>query len=96
MSESYLTAKPQTSKQENPSHSSIYIIKSGDTFTKISKRLGIPVAVIQEANPKVDSSKLTIGQTIKIPVVSPLLKPIRRLTLKGWLQESTQRAFSDS
>ena len=41
-------------------------IKSGDTFTKISKALGISVASIQELNPTVDSSKLKIGQSIKI------------------------------
>ncbi|WP_285767451.1 SH3 domain-containing protein [Peribacillus sp. SI8-4] len=83
VSESYLTAKPQTSKQENPSHASEYVIKSGDTFTKISKRLGIPVAVIQEANPKVDSTKLTIGQTIKIPVVSPPTQTNTTINVKG-------------
>ncbi|MGE7879783.1 SH3 domain-containing protein [Peribacillus muralis] len=83
VSESYLTAKPQTSKQENPSQSSVYVIKSGDTFTKISKRLGIPVAVIQEANPKVDSAKLTIGQTIKIPVVSPPTQANTTIKVKG-------------
>ena len=35
-------------------------------FTKISKALGISVASIQELNPTVDSSKLKIGQSIKI------------------------------
>lgn len=44
-----------------------YVIQSGDTFTKIAKALGVPVSSIQELNPTVNSSKLKIGQKIKIP-----------------------------
>lgn len=64
VSETYLTTnKPATAK---PS-SSVYVIKPGDTFTKISKALNISVSSIQELNPTVDSAKLKIGQEINIP-----------------------------
>ncbi|WP_423799869.1 SH3 domain-containing protein [Neobacillus sp. SAB-20_R2A] len=46
---------------------SVYVIKSGDTFTKISKALGFSVAAIQALNPTVNPVKLKIGQTINIP-----------------------------
>jgi len=64
VSETYLTMnKPATTK---PS-SSMYVIKPGDTFVKISKALNISVTSIQELNPTVDPVKLKIGQKINIP-----------------------------
>ncbi|MEH7355973.1 SH3 domain-containing protein [Neobacillus drentensis] len=50
--------------------SSEYVIKSGDTFTKISKALGVSASSIQALNPTVNPSKLKIGQTIKVPVTT--------------------------
>ncbi|WP_286231267.1 LysM peptidoglycan-binding domain-containing protein [Neobacillus mesonae] len=47
--------------------SSEYVIKSGDTYTKIAKELRTSVLSIQELNPTVDPYKLKIGQKIKIP-----------------------------
>lgn len=63
VSETYL------SKNEEPTNtsSSEYVIKSGDTFTKISKTLGISLSTIKELNPTVDPAKLKIGQKIKVP-----------------------------
>ena len=46
--------------------SSVYVIKSGDTFTKIGKTLGVSISSIQELNPTIDPSKLKIGQKINI------------------------------
>ncbi|MDR7238729.1 SH3 domain-containing protein [Neobacillus drentensis] len=64
VSETYLTTNlPATTKPST----SVYVIKTGDNFTKISKALNISVASIQELNPTVDSAKLKIGQAIKIP-----------------------------
>ena len=62
VSEAYLTGKEQTN-----TNTSVYVIKVGDTFTKISKGLGVSVSSIQELNPTVVPSKLKIGQEIKIP-----------------------------
>jgi len=44
-----------------------YIIKAGDTFTKIAQASGVSVADIEAANPGVSSNRLQIGQKINIP-----------------------------
>ncbi|MGZ4335504.1 MAG: LysM peptidoglycan-binding domain-containing protein [Gaiellaceae bacterium] len=41
-------------------------VQAGDTFAVIAKRTGIPVAVIEQLNPKVSSTTLHIGQRIRI------------------------------
>ena len=74
VSESYLTdKKPVQTKNDigtkTKTSSSEYVIKSGDTFSKIGRTLGVPTIVIQELNPAVVSTKLKVGQTIKIPTV---------------------------
>ncbi len=68
VSETYLT-KYEPTKKNNDSfkNTNTYVIKTGDTFTKISKTLGISISLIQELNPGVDSSKMKIGQILKIP-----------------------------
>jgi LysM repeat protein len=72
VSEAFLTNNKPTNNEplKNDStitSSSVYVIKSGDTITKISKALGVSVSSIQALNPTVDPSKLKIGQTIKVP-----------------------------
>lgn len=67
VSETYLTTKqPSSTVVSSP----VYVIKSGDTFTKIAKALNITVSSIQELNPTVDSFQLKIGQKINIPVTT--------------------------
>ncbi len=44
-----------------------YIIKAGDTFAKIARAQGTTIDAMQQVNPGVDSSKLKIGQKIKLP-----------------------------
>ena len=44
-----------------------YVIKAGDTFAKIARAQGCSPADIASVNPGVDSSKLKIGQKIKLP-----------------------------
>jgi len=44
-----------------------YIIKAGDTFAKIARAQGTTIQAIQQVNPGVDSSRLHIGQKIKLP-----------------------------
>jgi len=44
-----------------------YVIKSGDTLAKIARAQGFSLADLQSVNPGVDSSKLKIGQKIKLP-----------------------------
>lgn len=67
VSETFLTTNlPETTKPST----SVYVVKPGDTFTKISKALNISVSSIQELNPTVDSTKLKIGQEIKTPTTT--------------------------
>jgi LysM repeat protein len=44
-----------------------YVIKHGDTFSKIGKAHGCTAADIAAVNPGVDSSHLNVGQKIKLP-----------------------------
>lgn len=44
-----------------------YVIKAGDTFAKIARAHGCSPADIATVNPGVDSSKLKVGQKIKLP-----------------------------
>ena len=44
-----------------------YVIKGGDTFAKIAKAQGVSPADLATVNPGVDSSKLKVGQKIKLP-----------------------------
>lgn len=66
----FVSADFLTKKEQVTTNASEYVIKSGDTFTKIAKALGVPASAIQELNPMVDPSKLKIGQKIKVPVAS--------------------------
>jgi len=42
-----------------------YVVKPGDTGTKISKATGVSVAELETANPGIDWRHLRVGQTIK-------------------------------
>jgi LysM repeat protein len=44
-----------------------YVIKAGDTFAKIARAHGCSLADVAAVNPGVDSSKLKVGQKIKLP-----------------------------
>ena len=44
-----------------------YVIKSGDTFGKIARNLGVDLQTIIDANPDADSRRLAIGQIINVP-----------------------------
>ena len=44
-----------------------YVVKSGDTFSKIAAAQGTTAAAIAAVNPGVDSSKLHVGQKLKLP-----------------------------
>ena len=44
-----------------------YVIKPGDSLAKIARAHGFSLADVQAVNPGVDSSKLKVGQKIKLP-----------------------------
>jgi uncharacterized protein YgiM (DUF1202 family) len=71
VSEKYLMENQPTNQiKDTLKDTNSYAIKKGDTFTKIGKAFGISVSSIQELNPGVVSSKLKIGQIIKLPPTS--------------------------
>jgi LysM repeat protein len=43
-----------------------WTVRAGDTFAVISRRTGVPVAVIARLNPRSSSTSLHIGQKIRI------------------------------
>jgi LysM repeat protein len=47
-----------------------HVIAKGDSFYSIGKKYGVTMKAIADANPGVDSSKLKIGQKIKIPAAT--------------------------
>ena len=42
-----------------------YVVKPGDTGTKIAKATGVPLAQLEAANPGISWNHLRIGQTVK-------------------------------
>ena len=46
-------------------------IQKGDYFSTLATKYGVSVKAIQAANPGVDSTKLKIGQVVKIPAPAP-------------------------
>lgn len=44
-----------------------HIVKAGDSLYAIAKQYGVSMANLQAANPGVDSRKLKLGQTLRIP-----------------------------
>ena len=58
--------KPSTSKAEYIE----YVVKKGDTLTKIAKAYNVTVNDIMAVNPQIaNPSKISVGQIIKIPIV---------------------------
>jgi LysM repeat protein len=56
-----------TTKKKRPKPTQQFTtVQAGDTFSVIAKRTGVPVATIQQLNPKVSSTTLHIGQRIRI------------------------------
>jgi LysM repeat protein len=46
---------------------STYTVKSGDTLAGIAARFGVSLEDLRAANPGVDASALSVGQSIKLP-----------------------------
>lgn len=45
-----------------------YVIKAGDSFSKLARRYGITVKTVIQMNPGVDPSNLKVGQIICLPI----------------------------
>ena len=44
-----------------------HVVKKGETLWLIAKRYGIPVQLLYALNPRIDATKLKVGQRIDIP-----------------------------
>ena len=67
-----VTAAPAAAKQQQqpkarPSGKT-YSVRKGDTLRSIAQRLGVPERDLTDVNPSVDSTRLSIGQTLRIPL----------------------------
>ena len=45
-----------------------YAVKKGDTILGIARKLGVPAADLTAVNPSVDSTRLSLGQELRIPI----------------------------
>lgn len=43
-----------------------YVVRAGDTLSRIAARAGVPLAVVERLNPNVDAQTLQAGQRIKL------------------------------
>jgi LysM repeat protein len=53
----------------------IYVVKSGDTLTKIAAQFGVTVRSLRSAN-NLTTDRITVGQKLKIPVKAGVPAPI--------------------
>jgi LysM repeat protein len=66
------TPTPEPTPEPEPT-AQVYVIKEGDTLSKIAKRNGVTVDQILEANPDTitDPNKISVGDEIIIPTPAP-------------------------
>jgi LysM repeat protein len=57
-------------RAEVPEELKEYVVVKGDSFSSIALKTGVSLKAIEQANPGVDSTKLQIGQKLKIPAAS--------------------------
>lgn len=63
---------------ENNSETSAHTIQAGDTLYKLAKQYHTTLSEILSANPRIDSNKLEVGQTINIPTNRPVAVAVIR------------------
>ena len=55
--------------------SETYVVKSGDTLSKIAKAHGVTLKTLEAANPKVDPSHIKVGDKLKLPAKAEAAAP---------------------
>jgi LysM repeat protein len=60
------TSARTTTQKAKPSGARFWTVGAGDTFGVISSKSGVPVATLQQLNPKVSSTSLFIGEKIRL------------------------------
>ena len=62
--------KKSTPKSEPVAGGNAYVVKSGDSLSKIASKHGVKLSELRAANPKVKGDKIMIGQKLAIPGAS--------------------------
>jgi hypothetical protein len=72
-----VTEAPPTDEAVAPTPTPmIYVVKAGDTFSRIAARFGLTIAELRAANPQIANiNSIHVGQTIYIPVAAPTPAP---------------------
>jgi LysM repeat protein len=60
------TTAPTTTAKTKPGGQRFWTVQAGDTFGVISRKTGVPVATIEQLNPKVKSTSLFIGEKLRL------------------------------
>jgi LysM repeat protein len=60
------TTARTTTRKSQPGGARFWTVQAGDTFGVISSKSGVPVATLQQLNPKVSSTSLFIGEKIRL------------------------------
>ncbi|OPX92818.1 MAG: Gamma-D-glutamyl-L-diamino acid endopeptidase 1 [Syntrophorhabdus sp. PtaB.Bin027] len=58
-----------------PLGSQQYVIRSGDTYSKLAQMYGVSVSAIISLNPGIDPNNLQIGHVICIPTTTTIVEP---------------------
>jgi N-acetylmuramoyl-L-alanine amidase len=61
------SASTSTTSSTTANHPSTYVVRSGDTFWKISRAFGINLGALEAANPTVAPLDMLIGSTLNMP-----------------------------
>jgi len=82
---------PPISDLVPPAAGTEHVVVKGDSFYTIGKKYGVTTKAMQEANPGVDSSRLKIGQKLKVPASSG--SPARSMSSGGSPSVSAEKTY---
>jgi LysM repeat protein len=60
------TATTTTTRRPKPGANRFYAVQSGDSFSSISVKTGVPIAELERLNPGVSSNALHVGQRLRV------------------------------
>ncbi len=72
----------------------VYVVKKGDTLGVIARRFGVPVATIIKVNKLGSSSRIYVGQKLRIPIKKkPAQKPAQQQQKNTQKNQKKQKAI---
>ena len=63
--------KTETAAKVSSEGGAGYVVKSGDSLSKIASKHGVKIAALRAANPKLKGDKIMVGQKLAIPGAAP-------------------------